>query len=178
MVCHTGPHGTGGAIDGRSRRRYQVQEYFDRIFTPYSVKMKKYLGEWHLCREPLFPGYVFVISSQPEELYQALKRIPRLTRLLGTGENWTPMSQEDIDTVHRLAGPIRQSGMAHRLLRGHVQNGTINHNRRPPQRPRTPNPQNRPPQTHRVAGSGADGGEERGEGGGGDCNKRVKREEV
>lgn len=106
-------------------KRYQVQECFDRIFTPYSVKMKKYLGEWHLCREPLFPGYVFVISSQPEELYQALKRIPRLTRLLGTGENWTHMSQEDIDTVHRLAGPTASQEWLTDFSRGYVQNGII-----------------------------------------------------
>lgn len=70
--------------------------------------------------------------------------------------------------------PHRQSGMAHRLLQRLRAERHHKHNRRPPQRPRTPNSQNRPPQTHRVAGSGADGGEERGEGGGGDCEERVR----
>ena len=68
-------------------RSYQVQEYFDEIFAPHYERKKKYLGQWHMETALLFPGYLFVISSHPEELYKALKRIPQLTRLLGTGEN-------------------------------------------------------------------------------------------
>ncbi len=84
--------------------KYQVQEYFDNMFAPHCVKKKKYLGQWHTQQEILFPGYLFVISSRPEELYKALKRIPQLTRLLGTGEKWTPMTDEDIEIVELLSG--------------------------------------------------------------------------
>ena len=84
--------------------KYQVQEYFDSMFAPHCVKKKKYLGQWHTQQEILFPGYLFVISSRPEELYQALKRVPKLTKLLGTGEKWTPMTKEDIAVVKRLSG--------------------------------------------------------------------------
>ena len=86
---------------------YQVQEYFDEIFAPHSERKKKYLGKWHLETELLFPGYLFVITSRPEELYQALKRIPKLTKLLGTGEKWTPMTKEDIEIVELLSGRER-----------------------------------------------------------------------
>ena len=85
-------------------RKYQVQEYFDSMFAPHCVRKKKYLGQWHREQEILFPGYLFVITSQPEELYQALKRVPKLTKLLGTGEKWTPMTKEDIAVVKRLSG--------------------------------------------------------------------------
>ena len=85
-------------------RSYQVQEYFDEIFAPHYERKKKYLGQWHMETALLFPGYLFVISSHPEELYKALKRIPQLTRLLGTGEKWTPMTDEDIETK----GSIRE----------------------------------------------------------------------
>ena len=84
--------------------KYQVQEYFDSMFAPHCVKKKKYLGQWHTQQEILFPGYLFVISSRPEELYQALKRVPKFTKLLGTGEKWTPMTEEDIAIVRRLSG--------------------------------------------------------------------------
>ena len=77
-------------------RSYQVQEYFDEIFAPRYERKRKYLGEWHMESSLLFPGYLFVISAHPEELYKALKRIPQLTKLLGTGEKWTPMSEEDV----------------------------------------------------------------------------------
>ena len=55
----------------------------------------------------LFPGYLFIISSHPEELYKALKRIPQLTRILGNGEKWTPMTEEDIEIVELLSGEER-----------------------------------------------------------------------
>ena len=84
--------------------KYQVQEYFDNMFAPHCVKKKKYLGQWHTQQEILFPGYLFVISSRPEELYKDLNLSPRLTGLLGTGEKWTSMSDEDIEIVELLSG--------------------------------------------------------------------------
>ena len=83
---------------------YEMQEYFDEIFAPRYERKRKYLGKWHMETSLLFPGYLFVISSYPEELYKALKRIPQLTRLLGTGEKWTPMTEEDIEIVELLSG--------------------------------------------------------------------------
>ena len=85
-------------------KKYQVQEYFDELFTPHCVRKKKYLGRWHREQELLFPGYLFAVSSRPEELYLALKRLPKLTKLLGVGEKWTPMTEQDIEIVKRLPG--------------------------------------------------------------------------
>lgn len=89
--------------------RYRIHEYFEDIFAPRSVRKKKYQGKWQSCEELLFPGYLFVISEYPEELYQALKRIPRMTRILGTDEKWTAMTAKDIETVRRLAAPQGKS---------------------------------------------------------------------
>lgn len=83
---------------------YEVRQYCDEIFAPRCERKKRYLGEWHTETSLLFPGYLFVISSAPEKLYKALKRIPQLTKLLGTGEKWTPMSNEDIEIVELLSG--------------------------------------------------------------------------
>ena len=99
-------------------RSYQVQEYFDEIFAPRSERKRKYLGKWHLETELLFPGYLFVITSRPEELYQALKRIPRLTKLLGTGEKWTPMTKEDIEIVELLSGRERLVKFSEGYIKG------------------------------------------------------------
>ena len=85
-------------------KKYRVQEYFDELFAPHCVRKKKYLGRWHREKELLFPGYLFAVSARPEELYLALKRLPKLTKLLGVGEKWTPMSKQDIEIVKRLAG--------------------------------------------------------------------------
>lgn len=88
-------------------KKYGVQEYIKECFIPKYERRKKYLGQWHQEEAVLFPGYIFVISEQAEELYQALKQIPQLTKLLGVGERWTPMTKEDIEIVEMLSGKER-----------------------------------------------------------------------
>ena len=55
----------------------------------------------------MFPGYIFIISDEVEGLYQALKQVPQLTKLLGVGEKWTPMTKEDIAIIEALSGKER-----------------------------------------------------------------------
>lgn len=64
--------------------RKMVSSYFmEECFVPKRERMKKFHGSWNKVEEVLFHGYVFVVSERPEELYQELKQIPRLTRVLG-----------------------------------------------------------------------------------------------
>ena len=46
----------------------------ERCFIPYYESMKKYKGEWHLEQKILFPGYVFMITEEIEQLYLGLKK--------------------------------------------------------------------------------------------------------
>lgn len=41
-------------------------------------------GVWEITELPLFPGYVFVDTENPEEYYCQLRRVPKLTKLLRT----------------------------------------------------------------------------------------------
>ncbi len=45
---------------------------------------------------PLFPAYIFVVTDDPEGLFFELKRIPRLTKLLGdTADTFFSVSREE-----------------------------------------------------------------------------------
>lgn len=88
-------------------KKYGVQKCLKECFAPRYEHKRKYLGQWRQEEAVLFPGYIFVISNQVEELYQSLKRIPELTKLLGVGEKWTPMTKEDIEIVETLSGNER-----------------------------------------------------------------------
>ena len=90
-------------------KSYEVEEFAEEFFIPRFEQKQKFLGAWHTEQKLLFPGYLFVISTQPEELYRALKRIPRLTRVLGVGEKWTAMTEEDIAIVTRLTAGIAEA---------------------------------------------------------------------
>ncbi len=88
-------------------KKYGAQKYIKECFSPRYERRRKYLGQWHQEKAILFPGYIFVISNQVEELYQALKKIPELTKLLGVGEKWTAMTKEDVEIVELLSGKER-----------------------------------------------------------------------
>lgn len=72
-------------------------------FIPKREKLKKFHGCWHKVEEILFPGYVFAVTERPWELYQELKRIPRLTRFLGKeGQFFFSLNQEEEKLVREL----------------------------------------------------------------------------
>lgn len=88
-------------------KKYGAQEYLKECFIPKYERRRKYLGQWHQEEAVLFPGYIFIISDEVEDLYLALKQVPQLTKLLGVGEKWTPMTKEDIEIMERLSGKDR-----------------------------------------------------------------------
>jgi len=58
-------------------------DYFEECFVPKRERLKKYHGRWNKVEEVLFHGYTFVVSEKPERLYEELRRIPKLTKMLG-----------------------------------------------------------------------------------------------
>lgn len=66
-------------------------------FIPYYELMKKYEGKWHKEKRILFPGYVFMVSSNVDELFLELKNVDGLTKVLGTGEEVVPLENDEIE---------------------------------------------------------------------------------
>ena len=50
---------------------------------PLKEREKKFHGSWHLVTERVYPGYLFLKTEDAEQLFFQLKRIPKLTKLLG-----------------------------------------------------------------------------------------------
>lgn len=72
------------------RKKYQ------RCFVVYQEYAYRTHGapEFHI--EPLFPSYVFVETETPEEFFFELKRVPRMSKLLGTeGCFWSIHKNEE-----------------------------------------------------------------------------------
>lgn len=83
-------------------RRYRADGYFEDCFIPKYQSKRRYRGEWHLVNAPLFPGYVFIISNEIEQFYFLLRQLPEFIKLLGTGEKWTPLSEEEVRILQSL----------------------------------------------------------------------------
>ena len=75
-------------------RTILCREHFDNSFVIYAEWMKRLGGEWQIQVRPLFPGYVFIETKEPDRLYMELKAVPKFSRLLGTGKDeFVPVSE-------------------------------------------------------------------------------------
>lgn len=72
------------------------KDILERCFIPYCEQMKRYHGEWHKEKKILFPGYVFLVSSNEEKLHFRLKKVIGLTKLLGTGKEVVPLEEQEV----------------------------------------------------------------------------------
>ena len=79
--------------------------YIEDCFIPRRERMKKFHGHWNKMEDILFHGYVFVISEHPEELYQSLRHIPKLTKILGREEGcFVSLNEEEKKLVQGIGG--------------------------------------------------------------------------
>lgn len=77
----------------------------EECFIPKCQRMKKFRGEWVNVEEILFKGYVFMISNHVDALFNELKKIPDLTKILGNdGENIYPIYKEEAMFLTRFGG--------------------------------------------------------------------------
>ena len=74
-----------------------LSEVVEDCYTPSFESLKKLHGEWTLCRGVLFPGYVFVQTSNPAALAQGLANVPAFTRLLGNSDDsFVPLTDDEV----------------------------------------------------------------------------------
>lgn len=83
------------------------REILSECMVPHYEEQRKYMGEWHTRERILFPGYLFLVSENLDELYQNLKRIIGMTKLLGTGREIVPLTREEIEFLLRFGGEER-----------------------------------------------------------------------
>lgn len=72
------------------------------FFIPEADRMKRFRGEWHKIRKPMFPGYVFIGTEFIDELYEELRRVPKFTGVLKTGSTITPISPKEEELIRNL----------------------------------------------------------------------------
>lgn len=80
------------------------KEVLDECFIFYREEMKKYLGEWHKEEKILFPGYLFMGTDQPTELFDTLKKMPVPTRPLGDKDTLVPLTASEAELMKKLGG--------------------------------------------------------------------------
>lgn len=102
----------------RQCRKIIDRSILEQCFIPRFQQKKRFLGDWHIQNEILFPGYVFLISEYPDALVDSLKQIVGMTKLLKTGEEITPLSQEEVALLQKLGSEKQEVEMSTGIIEG------------------------------------------------------------
>ncbi|MGN0251427.1 MAG: antiterminator LoaP [Oliverpabstia sp.] len=90
----------------------------ERCFIPRFQKKKRFLGEWHMQNEILFPGYVFLITEHLDELVYSLKQVNGMAKFLKTGDEITPLSQQEVGLLMKLGSEKQEVEMSTGIIEG------------------------------------------------------------
>lgn len=74
-------------------------------FVPRVELSKSFRGVRRRVQSVLFPGYVFALSGDPARLDEAVRGLPPYARVLSVGEQWVPLSAEEIAWLRAFLGP-------------------------------------------------------------------------
>lgn len=97
------------------------RKILEQCFVPYYEEKKKYQGEWHTEKRILFPGYVFMVSERLADLSKNLYKVLGMTKLIGTGEEVVPLTEEEVNLLKRMGAgekPVE-------LSMGIIENGAV-----------------------------------------------------
>lgn len=80
------------------------KDVLEDVFVPKHVRFKKYKGEWRRETRPLYSGYVFMVTDDPEALDKALTKVPGYHRLLKADDIILTVSDEEKAFLRRITG--------------------------------------------------------------------------
>lgn len=72
-------------------------------FVPKREVTHRKSGQWNRILEKLFPGYVFVQTSTPEQVREVLGRVPTFTRMLASaGDMCLPLTADEVAWINAI----------------------------------------------------------------------------
>ena len=95
-------------------------EILGRCFIPYYEEKKRIGGEWKVQKKVLFPGYVFAATEDIRGLYEALKSVNGLTKLIGTGREIVPLTEEEKRFMQDFGGEEQVVPMSEGIIENSV----------------------------------------------------------
>lgn len=108
---------TGTEESIRLQCRNNISEaVLEDCFISYYEEKRRIRGKWTIQKKVLFPGYLFVVTKNKERLSDALKNVIGLTKLIGTGNEIVPISDEERDFLLSFGGEDQIVGMSEGVI--------------------------------------------------------------
>lgn len=92
----------------------------EHCFIPYYEEQRHIQGKWVIKKKILFPGYVFVITENLELLYENLKQIIGLTKLIGSGQEIIPLTEKEQHFLQEFGGDDQLVAMSEGVIENSV----------------------------------------------------------
>ncbi|MCC8044143.1 MAG: antiterminator LoaP [Clostridiales bacterium] len=89
-----------------------------QCFIPFYEEQRKLHGEWSTRKKVLFPGYVFMITDQLDELRLSLRKVSRLTKMIGVGDEIIPLTDEEVLFLQGFCGEQQVAEVSQGILEG------------------------------------------------------------
>jgi transcriptional antiterminator NusG len=89
-----------------------------KCFIPCYEEKRKVKGEWKIVERLLFPGYVFLVTEQVEELYFELQKVIGMTKLLGTEDEIIPLKDSEVEFLQSFGGEKQIVEMSTGIIEG------------------------------------------------------------
>lgn len=92
---------------------------YNDIFVLRFNKVKKFYGKWHQESKVMFPGYIFIDTDTPEQVYEALKKVPAFTSLLGRDkDSFVPIERSKEELFREMVNDNYEIAMSCGLIEG------------------------------------------------------------
>ena len=95
---------TGDELKIADRLQHEVRLADEKIFVPLFERRKCIRGEWTKVTMPLFPGYIFIETDDVEDMHLRIRKLNVFTKVLKTGDIYTPISEEEEEFLRNLIG--------------------------------------------------------------------------
>ncbi len=105
------------------KMRYACEKYIDpdildETFIPFRECRRKRNGVWKNEKTTLFPGYVFLITDNPDELYNQLKKVEGMTKLLRADQTVLQLTIDEEELLKNLGGDNHIVEMSYGFIEG------------------------------------------------------------
>ena len=92
------------SIEARVRADERLQGKIGRVLIPTESVTEVRGGKKYTSDRMFFPGYVLVEMDMNDDVWHVVKSTPRVTGFVGTGQQPTPLSEEEVQQiVYRVA---------------------------------------------------------------------------
>ena len=100
--------------------KYLPKDCYEECRILYYVRKKRYRGEWHEVKERFLPGYLFLVAEDPWPAREALKKVPRFSKLIRDYEDNEiyPISPEEEQFLKRLSGDGEEVDLSYGVIEG------------------------------------------------------------